>query len=154
MNSQHLYVLAKISCLWLPDWQKIWGCSLKFTDWPPGARTENGTALCHYVQLCRYFVTQSSEFCRHKPLCCFSTSVYCCCLLRYRLSPETFLYTLVLLLCQHYYNLQWDNAGWAYTLQTTSQEHSQLAVTFRKRPPWVHLHPEVVDLLSREEIYN
>jgi hypothetical protein len=29
------------------------------------------------------------------PLCCFSTSVYFCCLFRYRLSPETFGYTLV-----------------------------------------------------------
>jgi hypothetical protein len=40
------------------------------------------------VQLYRYFVSQSSEF-------CFSTSVYCC-LFRYRLCPETFGYTLVL----------------------------------------------------------
>jgi len=24
-------------------------------------------ALCHYVQLCRYFVSQSSESCSHKP---------------------------------------------------------------------------------------
>jgi hypothetical protein len=29
------------------------------------------------VQLYRYFLSQSSEFCRHNPLCCFSTSVYC-----------------------------------------------------------------------------
>jgi hypothetical protein len=42
-----------------------------------------------------------SEFCRHNPLCCFSTSVYCCCccccccLFRYRLCPVTFGYTLV-----------------------------------------------------------
>jgi hypothetical protein len=35
------------------------------------------------VQLYRYFVSQSSEFCRHNPLCCFSTSVYFCCLFRY-----------------------------------------------------------------------
>jgi hypothetical protein len=28
----------------------------KFPDWPPGARTANGTALCHWVQLYRYFV--------------------------------------------------------------------------------------------------
>jgi hypothetical protein len=49
------------------------------------------------VQLYRYFVSQSSEFCLHNPLCCFSTSVYCCCLFRYRLSPETFGYTLILL---------------------------------------------------------
>jgi hypothetical protein len=28
-------------------------------------------------------------------LCCFSRSVYCYCLFRYRLSPETFGYTLV-----------------------------------------------------------
>jgi hypothetical protein len=43
------------------------------------------------MQLYRYFVSQSSEFCRHNPLCCFSTSntknkrIF-----RYRLSPETF----------------------------------------------------------------
>jgi hypothetical protein len=58
----------------------------------------DGTAFCHLVQLYRYFVSQSSEFCRHSPMCCFSTSVYCCKrLFRYRLSPETFGYTLVLL---------------------------------------------------------
>jgi hypothetical protein len=56
----------------------IWGCIQKFPDWPPGARTANGTALCHEVHLYRYFMSQSSEFCRHNPLCCFSTSVYCC----------------------------------------------------------------------------
>jgi hypothetical protein len=50
----------------------------KFPDWPPGSRSANGTAFCHYVQLYRYFVSESSEFCRHNPLCCFSTSVYCC----------------------------------------------------------------------------
>jgi hypothetical protein len=39
-------------------------------------------------------MSQSSEFCRHNPLCCFSTSVYCgcCCLFRYQLRPETFGY--------------------------------------------------------------
>jgi hypothetical protein len=43
-----------------------------------------------------YFVSQSSEFCRHNPLCCFLMSVYCCCcLFRYRFSPETFWWTLV-----------------------------------------------------------
>jgi hypothetical protein len=40
-------------------------------------------------------VSQSSEFCRHNPLCYFSTNVYCSCLFRYRLSPENFGYTLV-----------------------------------------------------------
>jgi hypothetical protein len=57
------------------------------------ARSENCkcTALCHYVQLYRYFVSQSSEFCRHNPLCCLSTSVYFCKpIFRYRLSPENF----------------------------------------------------------------
>jgi hypothetical protein len=47
------------------------------------------------VQLYHYFVSQSSEFCRHNPLCCFSTSVNCC-LFRYWLGLETFGYTLVL----------------------------------------------------------
>jgi len=53
-------------------------CIQKFPYWPPGARTANGTALCHWLQLDRYFDSQSNEFCRHDPLCCFSTSVYCC----------------------------------------------------------------------------
>jgi hypothetical protein len=73
------------------------GCIQRFPDWPPGARTVNGTALCHYVQLYRYFVSQSSEFFPHNALCCFST-----CntkgkrIFRFQLSPETFGYTLVL----------------------------------------------------------
>jgi len=46
--------------------------------------------------LYRYYVSQSSELFRHYPLCCFSTSVYFCKhTFRYRLSPETFGYTLV-----------------------------------------------------------
>jgi hypothetical protein len=41
------------------------------------------------------FVSQSSEFCLHNPLCCF-LSVYCCCyLFHYRLSLETFGYTII-----------------------------------------------------------
>jgi hypothetical protein len=47
--------------------------------------------------LYRYFVSQPREFCRHNPLCCFSTSnTKGNGILRYRLSPETFEYTLVL----------------------------------------------------------
>jgi len=68
----------------------------KFPSWPLGARTANGTVFCHLVQLCPYFVNQSSEFCRHNTLCCFSTNVHCCKrIFRCRLSPETFRYTLV-----------------------------------------------------------
>jgi len=45
--------------------------------------------------LYRYFVSQSSEFCRYNPLRGFSSA--CCCkrIFRYRLSPESFGYTLV-----------------------------------------------------------
>jgi hypothetical protein len=42
------------------EWRKVHneelhmgGCIQKFLDWPPGARTANGTALCHQVQLYR-----------------------------------------------------------------------------------------------------
>jgi len=53
-------------------------------------RLERELRMVH-LQLSRYFLSQSSEFCRHNPLCCFSTSAYYyCCLFRYRLSPETF----------------------------------------------------------------
>jgi hypothetical protein len=48
-------------------------CIQKFPDWPPGARSANGTALFHQVQLYRPFVSQSNEFCCYNPLCCFST---------------------------------------------------------------------------------
>jgi hypothetical protein len=75
----------------------IRGCIEKFPDWPLGAKTANGTALWHKMQLYHYFVSQSSEFCCHSLLCCFSTSVYCCKrIFRYQLNPETFGYTLVL----------------------------------------------------------
>jgi len=60
-------------------------CIQKFPDWPPGARTLNGTALCHQVQLYHYSVSQSSDFCRHDALCCFPTNCccFCCCWFRY-----------------------------------------------------------------------
>jgi len=45
-------------------WFPLRGCIQKFQDWPPGARTANGAAICHRVQLYRYFVSDSSEFCR------------------------------------------------------------------------------------------
>jgi hypothetical protein len=44
-------------------------------------------------ELYHYFMSQSSKLCRHNPLCCFSTSVCCKRIFRYRLSPETFGYT-------------------------------------------------------------
>jgi len=56
----------------------VWMCTQKFPDWPRGVRTANGTAVCHYLQLYRYFVSQSSEVCLHNPLCYLSTSVYFC----------------------------------------------------------------------------
>jgi hypothetical protein len=71
-------------------------CNQKFVDWTPGARTANGTAFCHQVQLYRYFVSQSSESCHHNTSYCLSTSVYCCKrIFRYRPNPETFGYTFI-----------------------------------------------------------
>jgi hypothetical protein len=93
------------------------GCIQKFLDWPSGARIASGKALCHQVQLYRYFMSQSSEFCRHNPLCCFSTCVYCC-LFNYRLSSETFGYAL-LYECNLYtqlYNRVWNSFS-KYTKQ-------------------------------------
>jgi hypothetical protein len=45
------------------------------------------------MQLYRYFVSQSSEFCRHKR---FVLLLRVFIIYRYQLSPETFGYTLVL----------------------------------------------------------
>jgi hypothetical protein len=94
INKSHLHNEQQLFRVQL-EWYIRW-CIQKFPVWPPGARTANGMALCHWVQLYRYFVSQSSEFCCHNPLCCFSTSVYCCkFIIRYRFSPETYGYTLV-----------------------------------------------------------
>jgi hypothetical protein len=93
-NRRQVYFLPRTAQLILII--TIRGCIQKFSDWPPGARTANGTVLCHYVQLHRYFMSQYSEFCSYNPLRCFSTSVFRCKrIFRYRLSPETFGYTLV-----------------------------------------------------------
>jgi hypothetical protein len=78
------------------------------------------------MQLYRYFMSQSSEFCRHNPLCRFSTTVYCCKrIFRYRLSPETFGYTPVCIseismerrffittncIIRSMYHMHWSNA--------------------------------------------
>jgi len=64
---------GKITCT---GFVYIRGFIHKFPNWPSGARTANGTDLCYYVQFYLYFVSQSSEFCRHSLLCCFSISVY------------------------------------------------------------------------------
>jgi len=71
------------------------GVSKKIPDWPPGARTANGTPLCHYVQLYHYFVSQSNGFCCYNPLCCCSMSKTKGEHIFYQLSLETFGYTLV-----------------------------------------------------------
>jgi hypothetical protein len=93
------FILKLLFCILRPlhpTLVQIRVCIQKFPDCPPGTRTVNGITLCHYVQLYRYFVSQSSEFFRHNPLCCFWTSIYCCKhMFLYRLSPETFGYNIV-----------------------------------------------------------
>jgi len=75
---QHTWVFSKVSGL---------------ASWSKTCKWYSSLPLDAIVSL---FVSQSSEFCRHNPLCCFWTSVYCCKrIFRYRLSPETFCYTVV-----------------------------------------------------------
>jgi len=78
-------VLTKLvnGCSWL-WWTSLNAADLPWWNW----------VWAVSMQSYRYFVNHSSEFCRHNPLCCFWTSVYCC-WFRYRLSSETFGYTLV-----------------------------------------------------------
>jgi hypothetical protein len=71
----------------------IRGCIQKFPEWLPGARTANGTALCSCIAI--LWVSLVS-FVAKNPLYCFSTNVYCGKgIFRYRLSPETYGYTVV-----------------------------------------------------------
>jgi len=74
----HVQSLSRMESDWGGMWMRNWEVRefiQKFPDWPPGARTANDTALCHKMQLYRSFVSQSTEFCRHNLLCCFSMSV-------------------------------------------------------------------------------
>jgi hypothetical protein len=72
----------------------IWECIQKFLDWLLGARTAKGTIL-PLGAVVSLSVSQSSEFFRYNPLCCFSTSVYFCKrIFHYRLNPATFGHTL------------------------------------------------------------
>jgi len=81
------------------------------------------------MHLYRYFVSQSSEFCRHNPLCFFLTSVYCC-LFRYRLSPETSGYTIVCFTA-----LTREVLGWMYSLHCwVSQFRNSLGRAHQNSP--------------------
>jgi len=53
----------------------IWECIQKFLDWLPGVRTANSTALCHYLQLYRYFVS----FAAITLYVASHQMFYCCC---------------------------------------------------------------------------
>jgi hypothetical protein len=78
----------------LSDTNSIRGCIQKFPDWPPGARTlvQLSATRCSCIAILWVSLV---TFAAITPLCCFSTNASCCCLFRYRLSPETFGYTLV-----------------------------------------------------------
>jgi hypothetical protein len=51
-------------------------CIQKSPDWPPEARTANGTALCLQVQFYRYFVSQSVVIFAAINLCVASQRVF------------------------------------------------------------------------------
>jgi hypothetical protein len=57
------------------DLSMIRGCIQKFPDWPPGARTANGTALRHWMYFIAILWSQSSKFCSHNP-CVASQRVF------------------------------------------------------------------------------
>jgi hypothetical protein len=47
-RSDNVAVMCKLQTdMRIPSTSCIRGCIQKFPDWPPGARTANGTALCH-----------------------------------------------------------------------------------------------------------
>jgi hypothetical protein len=105
-------------------------CIQKFLDWPPAARTGNRTAVCHLVQLYRYFVRRYSEFCRHNPLYCFLATVYCCKhIFRYRLSPDTFGYTLL-------YEWEWTKQQQFYNQTMTVISRIYISVILNFPVPW------------------
>jgi len=74
----HNVIMHLVNCKKIDTSVHLWMCIQKFPDGPPGAGTSNGTSFLHYVQLYRYFVSQSSQFC---PIyvCVASEWVFYCC---------------------------------------------------------------------------
>jgi hypothetical protein len=70
---------------------EIWGCSQKFPDWPPGARTANGTAVIRRSSIVILWVSLVSFAATTLSVACQQVFIIVC----YWLSPETFGYTLV-----------------------------------------------------------
>jgi len=98
-------------------YQKVSGLS----PWSEKCKLYSSLPLGPVVSI--FCESQSGEFCRHNPLRCFLTSVYCCsCLFLYQLNPETSGYTLVYVLCEKvFYTFKVTNnfmkiEGW-YRLQ-------------------------------------
>jgi hypothetical protein len=98
------------------------------------------------VQLYRYFVSQSNEFCCHNPLCCFLTIV-CGCIFSYRLSPETFGYTLV----ASYANTQIDLAKFALCLIKYYAMKTHPVFNRRHEETWVSggIAPRILNLRTK-----
>jgi hypothetical protein len=71
-------------------------CSYHTRVYPEVSELAAWSENCKWYSSLPLGVSQPSEFCCHNTLCCFSTTLYCCCLFRYRLSLETFGYTLVI----------------------------------------------------------
>jgi hypothetical protein len=105
-NPRAGYSLTRINSDWVsPEYKSVASKVHKFDRYTRVYQKVSGLAAwsenCKWYNslplgvVYRYFVSQTSEFWRHNPLCCFSTS-FCCCLFRYRLSPETSGHTLVL----------------------------------------------------------
>jgi hypothetical protein len=102
-------------------YQKVSGLAA----WSENCRWYSSLLLNAVVSL---FVSWSSEFCRHNPLCCFSTSVYCCTrIFRYRLSPETSGHSLVKYDAPHRRTLHNEHAHNLY-----SSPHFFRVIKFRR----------------------
>jgi hypothetical protein len=85
-----------------------------------------------------------SEFCHHNPLCCFSTSVYCCKhIFCYQLSPETFGYTLVFSMTGSNEYLDHTSGFFHLIFKSTQINAWHLAITQKADVTaftyWVHL---------------
>jgi hypothetical protein len=81
---------------------------------------------------CITILCQSSEFCCHNPLYCFSMSVFCCkCIFCYWLSPETFGYTLI----HPLYSRVWKS--WLSTVTASVSEYWMSYVLVFATNSWI-----------------
>jgi hypothetical protein len=98
------------------------------------------TTRCSWIAI---FWDSLVSFFRHNSLCCFSTSFYYCCLFRYRLSTETFGYTVACFFFSLYFIQRCERVFLLFISHPPSFPHK-----YKRGKNYLNFHAEVLETCS------